>query len=560
MDRADCRRNRSGKAPSLHQRSQDTPYSRNEPTRSFDAVSSTRQSNTSVTGDPEQTADHVEQAAASLDDIDARASSRLRTLAQALRTGTGRQSWSDVDLHRVFNADRLAHAYAVRREGGYASRSIEVADKVRNVLILMPILLTWAALAEAVAAYGQYLEANPEERGQPFLLLWQQGFGGEASPFSPTFSTVAFVAAAIIAVIVLLTFYTHGRREAREDAISDTSAAFHADFDTVLSDATIVLGTDRSARPIELTQSVERLAERFERSSQELLTQLQVEHDRLENVASQREQETSDFGAFASSMRAGSEEMHRLLVDLRQVSSGLERSLNDLSSELSVSGDQQRTLLTAVTNLERQTSSAIQSDQAMSRQLAQTARVLAEAADSAVTGADTAAQAGRAATEAVRGISELAQQIAASQGNVEELLTIDRDASSTLAEALRTNTGHAQSTARTLNDIGGALQRMRDDFDRLGSQTNQQQSTLASLLTHQAEIAQDISQSAKELGSVGLTTAQRQRESSQDLQHLIQRLDGLANTLNRLVQQSPNVETIQTAFSNALRGEVNRRP
>lgn len=544
----------------MHQRSQDTLYTDNGPTQSINAVTPPQQDGQSLTGDPDQAAERVEYAATSLDDIDARASSRLRTLAQALRSETGRQSWSDVDLHRVFDSNRLSHAYAVRREGGYAPRSIEVADKVRNVLVLMPILLTFAALSEAVADYAQYLEENPEESGQPFLLLWQQGFGGETSWLSPTFSTVAITAAAIITVVVLLTLFTHGRREAREDAISDTSAAFHADFDNVLSEATVVLGTDRSARPIELTQSVERLAERFERSSQELLSQLQVEHDRLDNVATQRERETADFGAFAKSMRSGSEEMHRLLVDLRQVSSGLERSLSDLSSELAVSSDQQRTLLNAVTSLERQTSSAIQSDQAMSRQLAQTANVLSEAADSAVTGADTAAQAGRAATEAVRGISELAQRIASSQSNMEELLTIDRDASSNLAKALQSNTGHAQTTARTLNDIGGALQRMRDDFERLGSQTHQQQATLANLLNQQAEIAKEISQSAKELGSVGLTTAQRQRESGQDLQHLIQRLDGLANTLNRLVQQSPNVESIQTAFTNALRDEVNRRP
>ena len=107
-----------------------------------------------------------------------------------MTTEHGRHRWADVDLRRAFNTDRLSHVYAVRREGGYAPQSIEFADKVRNVLVLMPILLTWAALAEASRAYRAFIDANPDQNDQPFMLLWQRGFGGEASPFSPSFSTV----------------------------------------------------------------------------------------------------------------------------------------------------------------------------------------------------------------------------------------------------------------------------------------------------------------------------------------------------------------------------------
>ncbi len=42
------------------------------------------------------------------------------------------------------------------------------------------------------------------------------------------------------------------------------------------------------------------------------------------------------------------------------------------------------------------------------------------------------------------------------------------------------------------------------------------------------------------------------------MQHLVQRLDSLANTLNRQVQQTPNVENLQAAFAAALRAELNR--
>jgi len=497
--------------------------------------------------------------AGSLSDVDARSSSRLRDLGNALTSETGRTRWSDVDLRRAFNTDRLAHAYAVRREGGYAPRRIEVADKIRNVLVLVPILLTWAALAEASRAYDRFLADNPDQSDTPFLLLWQRGFGGEASIFSPTFSTVAIIDAAVILAMIALTFYTHGRREEQEDLIADTAAAFQAEFDNVLAEAGVILAGDRTNRPAQLADSVARLADRFDRGSQELLTQLQVEHDRLENLASRREKEFADLGKFATGMRAGAEELHRLLVDLRQVSSGLETALEDLSSEVSGSGDQQRSLLAAVTNLERMTSSAIQSDQAVNRQLSLAASNLAETADKAITGAEQAAQAGRIASDAVRGLGEIAQRIAESQERVDQLVVGDMEASGRLAEALRANSVGAESTTRALNDVGQGLNRIRAEFERMGVQTGQHANTLNALLAQQAEIARDISGVSKELGSAGITTAQRQREVNQDLQHLVQRLDSLATTLSRMVQTAPSTENLQQAFAAALRAENGRQ-
>ena len=281
---------------------------------------------------------------ATLETVDPRASERMRGLARAVATDEGRQRWAEVDLRRAFNTERLAYAYALRREGGYAHSTIAGADRLRNVLVLVPILLTWFALAEASKAYNAYLAINPDEVRQPFLLLWERGFGGMSNPFAPSFSTVALIDAVLIALIIVLTLYSHGRREAREEQIDQTAERFQADLDNVLAEASVALALDRGRRPALLAQGVERLVDRFEQNSQELLTRLRVEHDRLEQLAGRREREFADFGVFASGMRAGAEETHRLLVELRQVSSGLQTALEDLTSEVSSSVDQGRTL------------------------------------------------------------------------------------------------------------------------------------------------------------------------------------------------------------------------
>ncbi len=250
--------------------------------------------------------------------------------------------------------------------------------------------------------------------------------------------------------------------------------------------------------------------------------------------------------------------MHRLLVDLRQVSTALESSLDDLSGEVSVAGDQQRSLLTAVGNLERVTSSAIQSDQAVMRQLTSAAHSLAETAEKTISGAESAAQASRAATDAVRGISQLAQQLADSQLRVEQSLSSETESNRRFAEALQATTQNSQITASTLGDVNDGLARIREEFERVGVQTGQHANVFNALLAQQADLSRGISEVARELGSTGLNSSQRQREVNEDLQHLVQRLDGLANTLNRMIQLAPSTENLEQAFSAALRSELGR--
>src|SRR5690606_26260591 len=194
---------------------------------------------------------------------------------------------------------------------------------------------------------------NPDEIRKPFLLLWQEGFGGLGSPLSPSFSTVALLDAGIIAVIILLTVFAHGRREMREESIQKTATSFQTELDNVLAEATVALAPDRAGRPAMLARSVERLAERFDLSSQELLTRLKAEHERMASIANRREREIADFGVFASGMRAGAEESHRLLLDLRTVSHSLQQAVEDLTSEISVGADHQQSFLSAVSGLER---------------------------------------------------------------------------------------------------------------------------------------------------------------------------------------------------------------
>ncbi len=492
---------------------------------------------TRLRSQPELT-DDLDGMVAALDEVDPRAAERLADLSQSIGSEEGRSRWSDVDLSRAFNSERLANAYALRREGGYSPASIEIATRVRDVLILLPLLLTWLAFYEASQAYDAFIANNPDQVRSPFLLLWQRGFGGEGTILASSFSTVALIDVVLIALIILLTFYSQGKRDQREDQVARTASVFQSDLDNVLGAATVALAGERSSRPAILARSVERLAERFDHSTQELLSRLRIEHDRLETIANRREREFADFGVFASGMRAGAEETHRLLLDLRQVSTGLTESLEDLTSEVSVTGDQQRSLLNAVSSLERLTDSSVKSDQTLTRRLTEAAESLADSSDRALAGADTAAQAGRVAAEAVRGIAELTDSLAKSQARVEDAIADGSETNAKLADALRGSAGGVNDSTRQLNQIGAGLAQLQLEFARIGEQSEAQTSQLRDLLHEQHDVAGGISQVARDLSAVGIATAQRQREVSDDLSGLLHRLDELTATLARAIPRT----------------------
>jgi uncharacterized phage infection (PIP) family protein YhgE len=282
-----------------------------------------------------------------------------------------------------------------------------------------------------------------------------------------------------------------------------------------------------------LARSVERLAERFEANSQELLTRLQVEHDRLEAISGRREKEFADFGVFASGMRAGAEETHRLLLDLRQVSTGLSQALEDLTSEVGVSADQQRSLFTAVTSLERLVATGIQSDHSVTRQLTEAAQTLADAADKSLAGAEAAAQAGRVASEAVRGIAEISAALASGQTRVESALASEAEVNGRLADALRGGMNGVNASAKTLSDVQVVLSQLRQEFARIGDQSQEHSLALSRLMTEQSSISSNLSQVARDFSAIGTSQSQREREINEEFNSLLRRLDSIASMMSR---------------------------
>ena len=99
---------------------------------------------------------------------------------------------------------------------GAHSRLWAILEVIRNVLVFAPIAVTWMGLSLAAAAYADMIGSRPDLVSQPFLLLWQNGFGGR---LILNFSTLALIDASLIGVLIALSFALHTRSELRDAAL-----------------------------------------------------------------------------------------------------------------------------------------------------------------------------------------------------------------------------------------------------------------------------------------------------------------------------------------------------
>jgi len=85
-----------------------------------------------------------------------------------------------------------------------ADKKITLANRIaiiRNILVFVPVALTWIAVSKATSAFGAYTAAN-KAAVVNFLEFWQNGYGVLASEW--TIGHIAFLDFAIITVVIIL--------------------------------------------------------------------------------------------------------------------------------------------------------------------------------------------------------------------------------------------------------------------------------------------------------------------------------------------------------------------
>ncbi|MFF1376234.1 hypothetical protein [Streptomyces sp. NPDC058308] len=189
-------------------------------------------------------------------------SAELTVLHKDLAASNQLDRWAEIDLVRAYVRPESVRASPGRAPG----RHDRLLEGALGVLVFVPLLITWFGLREAVRAYGELAEDDPEESVRPFLQLWQSGFGGHLGALG-RFENVALMAVLLIALLVALSVWharVRVRTERHEDAQDADEEILLAELASVLTRAQMLLAAHRSASPQQFTAQLTKAAEKMQ--------------------------------------------------------------------------------------------------------------------------------------------------------------------------------------------------------------------------------------------------------------------------------------------------------
>jgi hypothetical protein len=473
---------------------------------------------------PEELAEELEQWGQTA------AATRLRALSAPDRA----QAWETIDLWRVLNPGRLASAVEsayLRCSSSDVQRSISRREAIRNVLVLVPITVTWILLAFATHSYQQQIANHPELSGQPFLLLWQQGFEQTWWERLLAFSNVAFLDFGVLLIVIGYTIAVQRdagnlQRQHAEQARAKAEA-LREDLETVLYAAELDLGQQRTehttaqfgriaedigAMSRAIQEPLVHSLESFTYASGELVRQLEQTSQHLEAMSEREEAEISGLSAFAK-------RLDRAAKVFSGETPALLRSLTDAAHRV-------EELVTQQANLVRPLEQRLDMIAMGLNGLNMHAATLQTTLDTSATTFARSATLGDAALQAlvnsIRVFDATAQGVTASNEQVTRIACATEQGQERHAQLLASTGGTLEAMQTALMGLHGANDvlhsRLKDDGDRLAQALVEQQAQLGALLNSTNGFQRSLDATVRELPGVIRTVGEPLYQSAHALQ------------------------------------------
>lgn len=273
------------------------------------------------------------------DGIDELSARRLEQIASDIQNDAS--YWVHNNIYDAFNATALIdHARATyQRRAGW----VTLLEVLRNVLILMPILLTWYALSQASLAYLEALHRAPELIEKPFLLLWEEGFAGHLGNFlgQPlTFSRVAALDSALIGIMLLLTLVVMIRGSYQSENALRRAVELSAELDDLLWRASRLMDDARwkklatsEERSLALLESLERFTENFEIRRAELDRVIELENQRMGALGEVRQKSVDELADVTGQLHGAARDLSASAGQMVQAMQGMQ-ALKDETARL----------------------------------------------------------------------------------------------------------------------------------------------------------------------------------------------------------------------------------
>ncbi|HEU0001510.1 MAG TPA: hypothetical protein VFQ36_11450 [Ktedonobacteraceae bacterium] len=216
----------------------------------------------------------LDTAARKIERINPSAAKRLFRLSAAVGRAPNSMydAWSANDIHQMVGAQAITEQMRAKDIPGQGLRFLEW---VRNLLIFLPLVLTWYGISNAVSSYATFVNvvtssptADKTQLQLPFLYLWQQRFGGYL-PDWLTLSRLAFYDFLLLFLLVLLTAIVNVRTHLRTSRKEQEAELLQEELTDALSDAALCLTRPRAAGGgvggVDISPQLQQLQEEIEK-------------------------------------------------------------------------------------------------------------------------------------------------------------------------------------------------------------------------------------------------------------------------------------------------------
>lgn len=188
----------------------------------------------------------LEKLAHRIKKINPSAANRLFRLSAAVGRVPNSMSdaWAANDVHKMIDAQVIAEQM---RAQDIPNLGLRIMEWFRNLLIFIPLVLTWLGISSAVSSYATFVNAvtnkphaDTTQLQLPFLYLWQQGFGGYL-PGWLILSKLAFYDFILLLILVFLTGIVNIRTHLRTSSKEREAEELQEQLTDALTDAALCL-------------------------------------------------------------------------------------------------------------------------------------------------------------------------------------------------------------------------------------------------------------------------------------------------------------------------------
>lgn len=295
---------------------------------------------------PDEVRTQLEALANDVEKNDRKAANRLHNLRVAVGKGNNADAWASTDIVELINPEQIVEHY---KNQPTADALISALEWSRNILIFLPLLVSWFGISQAVSKYSEFVGKHQDQITQPFLYLWQTGFGGEL-PSWLTLGSLAGIDAFLLFLLVAVTIvHTSlvdiGRQRRFKDA-----ERLRADLTDALAGAALCLATRNWQQPQNFVDTFDKSSRFFKEAIEKLLARIEV-------LAKNQNQDHQIFANLSSDLNKIMGTVSTAVNDLKRSNDELRLSIGQLvaptqkiSNTLEIVGASSQELITLYKN------------------------------------------------------------------------------------------------------------------------------------------------------------------------------------------------------------------